>query len=64
LLYGEGFIGRLEAVADKKAGVLTVKNIWYEKGVKPNTAMKAAIKDCIVRLAKFNECDVLKDSNV
>ncbi len=64
LLYGEGFIGRLEAVAEKKAGVLTVKNIWYEKGVKPNAAMKAAIKDCIVRLAKFNECDVLKDSNV
>jgi uncharacterized protein YcaQ len=64
LLYGEGFIGRLEAAADKKAGILTLKNIWYEEGIKPNAVMKKVIKDCAARLARFNECDVIKEEKL
>ena len=42
--------------ADKKAGVLTVKNIWFEEGIKQTKKMQAAIEQCIRRFAKFNEC--------
>ena len=34
VLYGDRFVGRIEAVSDTKAGVLRVKNVWYEDGVK------------------------------
>lgn len=57
LLYNDNFIGRLEAVADKKTHTLIVKNIWYEDSVKHTARMKAAIENCIKRFAKFNECD-------
>jgi len=56
LLYGEHFIGRVEAICDRKAKTLVLKNIWYEKGVKQTKKLKNAINDCICSLAAFNEC--------
>lgn len=56
ILYGERFVGRIEAVADKKAGVLTVKNIWFEPDVKQTKKLLGALERCIKRFAKFNEC--------
>lgn len=56
MLYGEDFIGRIEAIADAKAGVLTVKNIWYEDGVRKTKKMAAALARSVQRLAKFNGC--------
>lgn len=35
LLYGENFIGRVEAVAERKTKVLVIKNIWYEPYLAP-----------------------------
>ena len=56
LLYGDSFIGRVEAICDRKAGTLAVKNIWYEKGVKQTKKLQTAINNCICKLADFNEC--------
>lgn len=56
ILYGERFVGRIEATADKKAGVLTVKNIWFEPDVKQTKKLLGALERCIRRFAKFNEC--------
>ena len=56
ILYGERFVGRIEAVAEKKTGVLTVKNIWFEDGVKQTKKLQTAIQRCVKRFAKFNEC--------
>jgi len=55
MLYGEGFVGRLEASVDRKAKTMKVKNIWYEDGFKQTKAFKAAEKSCIIKLAKFND---------
>lgn len=55
ILYGERFIGRIEAVADRKAGVLTVKNIWFEDDVRRTKKLLTAIEKRAKRFAKFNE---------
>lgn len=60
LLYGDSFIGRVEAVRDSKEKTLVVKNIWYEAGVKQTKKLQNAIDDCIDKLADFNECCVKK----
>lgn len=56
VLYGERFVGRMEASADRKAGVLTVKNIWYEPDVRQTKKLSEAIQRSIRCFAKFNEC--------
>ena len=56
LLYGERFIGRIEAVADRKAGELVVKNIWYENDVRVNKNIQSAVDKCFQRFALFNGC--------
>jgi uncharacterized protein len=57
LLYGEGFIGRAEVIAERKAGTLVVKNVWYENGIKPTKTMRTALNDCFRRFAWFNGCE-------
>ena len=56
LLYGERFIGRVEAVCDRKAGALLIKNIWFEDGIKQVKSLLSAIDACFVRFAAFNDC--------
>lgn len=60
ILYGEHFVGRIEATADKKAGVLTVKNIWFEPNVKQTKKLLSALEKSIKRFAKFNECGTVQ----
>lgn len=56
LLYSDSLIGRMEAVTDMKTSILTVKNIWYENGVRQTKRLRTAIEECINRFAEFNEC--------
>lgn len=63
LIYGEGFAGRVEAVREEKAGVLRVKHIWLEDGVRRTKKLEAAIQSAMKRLAKFNNCrEVIYDA--
>ena len=54
--YGENLIGRVEAAADRKNKVLTVKNIWYEDGVRQTKKLNDAVMGALKRLAKLNGC--------
>jgi uncharacterized protein YcaQ len=56
ILYGERFIGRVEAVCERKTKTLFVKNIWYEDDVKQTKKLQAAVDSCLKRFAKFNGC--------
>lgn len=56
ILYGEQFAGRIEAVRDEKRGILTVKNIWYEDGIRKTKKLTCEVDKAIRRLAKMNEC--------
>jgi uncharacterized protein YcaQ len=38
LLYGDRFAGRIEPRIDRKAGVLSVAGLWWEKGFDPTEA--------------------------
>lgn len=56
LLYGDRFIGRVEAIRDSKAKTLIVKNIWYERDAERTKELQTAIDDCLHKFAVFNEC--------
>lgn len=63
ILYGERFVGRIEPVADRANGVLTVKNVWLEDDVKPTARLRAAIGTEARRLMRFNGCKTLAFSD-
>lgn len=46
VLYGDRFVGRVEPVRQKKNGLLTIKNWWWEPDVTPDEAMLNAIQTC------------------
>ena len=56
IVWGEGFIGRIEAAADRKKGTLLIKNIWFEPGVRRTKKLETALDGAIRRFARFNEC--------
>ena len=56
VLYGDRFIGRIEPKADRKAGTLTVSQIWLEPGVRQTRKLSGAIDGAVQRLAKMNGC--------
>ncbi|PPK81844.1 hypothetical protein BXY41_10351 [Lacrimispora xylanisolvens] len=56
VIYGDRFIGRIEASADTKKQTLLVKNIWLEPDVKRTKRMDEAIDAAIRRFSLFNQC--------
>lgn len=57
LLYGDSFIGRVEAIRDRKAKTLVMQNLWYEEGVKQTKTLQTAINKRMCKFASFNECE-------
>ncbi|NLD83978.1 MAG: winged helix-turn-helix domain-containing protein, partial [Clostridiales bacterium] len=57
MLWGDRFIGRIEAAADRKMHALIVKNVWYESGVRQTKGLARALDRAIIRLAKLNGMD-------
>ena len=55
MLWGDRFIGRIEAAAERKTGTLVVKNVWYESGVRQTKKLAHALEGAVARLAKLNE---------
>lgn len=56
VLFGDSFVGRIEAVPDRKNGVLEVRNIWWEEGVRQTKKLNAALERTVKDFAKFNDC--------
>ena len=56
VLYGDRFVGRIEAVPDRKEGVLQVKGLWWESDVRRTKALDSALERALERFAKFNDC--------
>lgn len=56
IVCGEGFAGRIEALADYKAGTLLVKHVWLEDGVKRTKKLARAIEATARSFARFHQC--------
>ena len=60
LLEGERFVGRIEVKADRKQGLLTVQNLWWEPGVRASAQRQRKLDgelDRLARLAGVSEVD-------
>ena len=60
LLEGDRFVGRIEAKADRKAGVLSVENVWWEPGVKETGARRNKLEAELERMARFVDVRVVQ----
>ena len=56
IVWGEDLVGRIEAAADRKTGVLHIRNVWYEPGVRKTKKLAGALDAAVRRLAGFNGC--------
>lgn len=62
VLLGDRFVARVEPRFDKKARVLTIAGWWWEKGVRPDAGMKAALAAGLRDFAAYlGACDVRLD---
>ncbi|MEK1926883.1 MAG: crosslink repair DNA glycosylase YcaQ family protein, partial [Rhizobium giardinii] len=53
LLEGDRLVGRIDMKADRKAGTLDVKRIWWEKGVRTSSGRMERLEAELARVAKF-----------
>ena len=60
VLWGERFIGRIEAAADYKGRTLRVKNIWLEPGVCLAKTIQTALDRTMKRFSRFNGCSTVE----
>ena len=60
LLEGDRFVGRIEVKANRKAGLLEVKNFWSEEGVKWGDQRWQKIDAELARLGRFVGIDTIK----
>ena len=57
IIFGDCFVGRIEAVPDRKNKVLEVRGLWWEQGVRQTKKMNSALEKTLSKFAKFNDCD-------
>ncbi len=60
IIYGERFVGRVEAIPDRKNGVLRVKGLWWENDVRRTKKLEAAFQRTLKAFGKFNDCTSLE----
>ena len=59
VLYGDRFVGRIEAVPGRKEGILQVKGLWWEPGIRQTKALNSALERALKNFAKFNDCSTI-----
>ncbi len=56
ILFGDRFVGRIEAIPDRKTGILEVKGLWWEPDVRITKRLTANLDKTLKNFAKFNDC--------
>ena len=62
MIFGDHFIGRIEAVPDRKKGVLEVRGLWLESGVRKTLKLSRSLERTLANFAKFNGCTAVDTS--
>ena len=57
VLYGEKFVGRIEAIPDRTEHILHVKGLWWEDGVRLTKKLNADLDKTLKTFSKFNDCE-------
>lgn len=57
ILEGERFVGRLDPKLHRDRGLLEIKGLWWEPGVKATKARKRGLEEALERLAAFAGAD-------
>ena len=57
ILYGDKFVGRIEAIPDRTEHVLHVKGLWWEDGVRLTKKLNADLNKTLMSFCRFNECE-------
>ena len=60
IIYGDRFVGRIEAVPDRKTGILQVKGLWWETGIRLTKNLDSALEKALNGFAKFNDCNEIR----
>ena len=60
ILFGDKFVGRIEAVPERKEEVLVVKGLWWEDNVRVTGKMRDALDRALKKFAGFNDCQSFK----
>ena len=60
ILFGEKFVGRIEAVPDRKENILRVRGLWWEDGIRPTKKPDTALMRTLRGFAGFNDCKDVK----
>ena len=56
ILFGDRFVGRIDTAADRKEGILRVKGLWWEPGVRKTKKLQAALDKTLNNFCRFNDC--------
>ena len=57
LVFGPEFIGRIEAIPDRKEGILNVKGLWLEPGIRRTKKLEKELNKTLKAFAVFNDCN-------
>ena len=60
IVYGDRFVGRIEAVPDRNRCALHVKGLWWEQGIRHTKALNSALEKTLCGFAKFNDCKTVE----
>ena len=60
VLFGDRFVGRIEAVPDRKNSVLEVRGLWLEPGIRQTKKQNKALERALLNFAKFNDCKSIR----
>jgi hypothetical protein len=56
IIFGDRFVGRIEAIPDRKTGILEVKGLWWEPDIRITKKLNANLDKTLKNFAKFNDC--------
>ena len=56
IIYGDRFVGRIEAIPDRREGILQVKGLWWEPEIGQTKKMQTALQRKLLEFGKFNGC--------
>ena len=62
VLYGDRFVARLDPGFDKKTGVLTIRNWWWEEDVDIDQDLTSALQECLEDFMAYLEAEELQFS--